>query len=139
MQLRDIAEKHGDQFVAAVETELRKLAAEQPDFKYRTAPTDQFNESTCSYNGRCIDDEGRPIGPECSGCIFGQALQRLGWDDKVELAIMDDIVKLMSEVAGVHLFRLGNWSRVQTTQDNGYTWAEAVAELDKGAGGDDPE
>lgn len=138
MKLGEIAEKHGDKFFEVVEVELRKLAAEQPDFRYKTVN----GSGSCRYNGPCRaskrDSAGKwadaeLLGSDCSGCIFGQALQRLGWDDERELKVVAGIIDVLTGFVGIEAIenRTLKWSTVQLLQDTGSTWAEAVAALDE--------
>lgn len=101
-----------DQIIA----EVRRLAAERPDYVYEKPPGSTF----CLYR----HEDGSP------GCIFGQALDNLGvgLDEHTYGTI------------GIVLFDLGvaktdqqaNWmTSVQHYQDNGRPWAEAVAKADE--------
>lgn len=137
MQLKEIADEYGKNFINVVEIELRKLAAEQPEFRYRIIPTAPSDGSAvsdhsfnCSYNSGCSDNRDKPLGPECSGCIFGQALKRLGWDDPEELDSDEDIEDLLLTHTALNECPFA-WFEVQAVQDKGGTWAEAIAKLNK--------
>lgn len=117
MKLAEVREKLGDEFIPAVERELRRLAGEFPDLRYTAVD--------CKYNRECHYDEPG-TGDETPGCIFGQALLTLGWDDATERAA-DTAVDALPGIGAVPARR---WLRVQHAQDTGETWSEAVSELD---------
>lgn len=110
--------------------EVRKIAAERPDFIYSNQGVDT---NLCSYFGRAVGDESG------SPCIVGQALKNLEvnteelWE--VEHAGKDsDIGTVLGrgyvdiECTGIEAMWL---ARVQMRQDDGLSWAEAVEEADK--------
>lgn len=97
------------EFIAALENEVLKLAEEQPDFRYTT------NER---YLGQCFYHTGSVHGPECNGCIFGQALQRMGWTPTEETDFISSFIGL-SETDPV-------LDEVQRKQDYGQPWSLAV-------------
>lgn len=137
MKLYEIAMKHGDRFFEVVEIELRKLAAEQPEFRYKT---EDYTSGTCHYNGPCRS-HNQLLGPDCRGCIFGQAFQRLGWDNATERSTIGPIADLFSDYMPIGSnFRdcPDSWPRVQSMQDKGFTWSKAISALGgKKAGIDD--
>lgn len=115
---------------------IREIASEEPDFKYRTS-----NDLTasCSYFG--------PIGGgEGSGCIVGRALIALDVDMSKVRECEDDpntptsIDELLYERVVDVAFKEDEcdkvlWvDRVQSRQDSGDTWDEAVNFADKVAG-----
>lgn len=129
MKLNEIVEKYPtpDDFIKAVEEQLLLLAKEQPDFRYSTSE----ELVTCRYNGPATltDLQGNKslAGPDCKGCIFGQALQNLGWDDAGELRSGATVDYLLD-----HLVLSSNllmWRSIQNEQDRGKTWSEAVSLL----------
>lgn len=111
--------------------EVRKVAEERPDFIYsdQTEP----NNILCSYFGRAIGDESG------SPCIVGQALKNLEVDTEVLLkaekageetdicTVLDrgyvDIECTVNEAMWL--------AKVQSKQDDGYAWAQAVESADK--------
>ena len=111
--------------------EVRKIAAERPNFVYGKQGVD--NDS-CSYFGRDVGDEtGSP-------CIIGQALKNLGVDTsrlkEAEDHLADDLVISSALDAGhieiAYTDREAQWLlHVQTKQDSDETWAKAVEEADK--------
>jgi hypothetical protein len=103
-----------------VEEKLTELAKEKPDFRYS-----YIKDGMCSYNTSCTDF-GTLAGPECDGCIFGQAFQRLGIP-KENLCINISIDKLLLLYRKVPIT---SWTFVQKAQDNGDTWGEAIKYLD---------
>lgn len=140
MKLSDLVVKHGDKLFEAVEIELRKLAAELPDFVYKS----NTNKSgACRYNGpsraqymengKLVDSDGELLGPDCAGCIFGQALQRLGWSEHSELNLVADISDLFIMLVNHPKlsFVPRGWLHTQKIQDTGGTWAEAIETLDR--------
>ena len=113
--------------VQDVVREVRKLAQERPHFNYR----DQLHADSagCSYLGASMYTPG-----EGEGCIMGQALQRLGVS-REELLLHEgrsasqaigDLTLLGSDVN--YWVNVARWlDHVQTKQDTGFTWQEAVA------------
>lgn len=109
--------------------EVRKLAAERPDFNYREQPMEhpETRADQCSYVYASVGVT------EGEGCIIGQALQRLGVSE--ETLLENDTV-----FASAFLLNLGvtetdltsyRWiDRVQSLQDTGKTWGEAVSITD---------
>ena len=111
------AVKISDLTVEQVETELRRLAAAQPDFVYN----DTGRTVKCSYIHGIIE------GPENKGCIFGQALQNLGVPAE-ELREPDPIRPLWNDLNSEKCPL--SWGSVQSEQDHGASWGEAIKELD---------
>lgn len=113
-------------FVSAVDEELLKLMEEQPDFQYsngRNAPvsnTDPDKIILCRYDGPRSDGYGKLYGPECDGCIFGQALQRLG----VEKQYMNKVINIHSMFYNQKYEPPFYWTDIQHSQDNGEKWGE---------------
>lgn len=102
-----------------VVSEIRKVAAEQPDFIYNDGSLDE-----CLYTENA---DGSP-----GGCIVGRALMRLDVEE-------EDLVENDGQYASRVLSELdisGNslvmhWiDEVQRVQDGGKTWAEAVQSAD---------
>lgn len=102
-----------------VVSEIRKVAAEQPDFIYNDGSLTE-----CLYTQNA---DGSP-----GGCIVGRALMRLDVEE-------EDLVKNDGRFASRVLPELGisgdyyvmNWiDKVQKVQDVGDTWAEAVQAAD---------
>lgn len=118
--------------VADVVTEVRKLAAERPDFNYKAQPgLEPSDMGGCSYVGRDRYD------PEGEGCIIGQALARLGvnHDDLVEREgnlASTAIQRLLGQVVtDVDDFDEDRWlDAVQGNQDAAHPWGIAVANAD---------
>ena len=112
--------------------EVRKIAAERPDFVY--GKQGLISPDTCSYFGRDVGDESG------SPCIIGQALKNLGVDTSLLKQAedeCDDNMGIASALDVKHIElaytdREALWlSHVQRKQDNGETWAEAVESADK--------
>lgn len=119
MIILELIDKHGKSFVSVVEDELRRLAAEKPDFIYK----DKGGQGICRYNGPASRG-GVVFGNPCTGCIFGQALQNLGWDDSSEMNYVGPIYGLIKDTPIP-----STWSDVQRSQDRGDTWSKAVTYL----------
>lgn len=114
---------------AAFVAEVRRLAAENPDFVY-SAPEDLNPTSgpTCLYVHRT--EAGELVG----GCLIGQAFINIGLP-------VDEVAKFdtltyggATEVLGVFNVskRVRAWAgTAQQCQDLGDCWAEAVARADR--------
>lgn len=100
--------------------EVRKLAAEKPDNTY----TRPGGKQCCYDAGVCTDGS--------VGCIFGQALARLGHPASGTYTI--NSILFNREQLGLARDRpAGLWcSYVQDWQDEGFTWARAVEYADAG-------
>ncbi|GAA1411999.1 hypothetical protein AUR04nite_00280 [Glutamicibacter uratoxydans] len=125
---------------AQVVEAVRKLAEERPDFVYADQPERvAFREAhpgmkECSYLGAYVPSEIDPTfaSYEGEGCIVGQALARLG-------VSRDDLVEVEGESAKYVMvgnsmpltYEPGWLSVVQSEQDEGRSWAEAVARGDE--------
>lgn len=111
--------------------EVRKIAAERPDFIYSGQPNG--SHCLCSYFGRAIGDEAG------SPCIVGQALKNLEVPmeglREVEHAGEDSDISTVLDRGYVDIEYTGSeamWlAKVQMKQDDGETWAKAVEEADK--------
>lgn len=113
MKLLDIVNKFDsrDSFIKAVDVELLKLMEENPDFIYSDG-------SGCHYNSG--PNSNRDL---CNGCIFGQALQNLGWSDIGELCSGLYIGDLFYEEC--NMFEVPEyWSEIQSDQDEKFPWGE---------------
>lgn len=114
---------------------VRDLASEKPDY---------VDNRTCTYHPR--DDY--------PGCIFGQALDRMGWLNKIEnhsntvqpheTGNTSSIRKVLKNVFGVKLtnedtmdttkYKVVHWCRiVQSRQDSANNWASCIEDADKSA------
>lgn len=111
---------------------VRKLAKEYPDAKYRSP-----DGGGCYYTRGTVVD-----GPEAPGCIVGQALPS---------HVMDRLIEVDNEGSGNIPYVLGDaldtdydrgvflWlDVVQSHQDLGKTWSEAVREGDRLVGEPNP-
>ena len=107
--------------IGEVDTAIRVLAAESPDFVYNT----RQEGAGCYYHKGVLGGEPN------KGCIFGQAFQRLGVD--MSTVGGDGISSLWSETHDVTNYLGGNcpeeWDEVQNIQDGGGTWGEAIKSL----------
>ena len=106
-----------------VKAEVIKLGQEQPDFIYNPA------YDPLEFSISCFYTEGAKDGPECNGCIFGQALQNLGVPlEKLETTqtiefLLSDLGIAVTTEESHHL------RKVQEQQDTGKTWGEAIKPL----------
>ena len=129
MKLKEIVAKYPTEqdFIKAVEEQLLLLAKEQPSFRYNTSG----ELASCRYNGPATKrndyTEIVQVGPDCKGCLFGQALQNLGWDDATELRSGSTIDRQLEFVSDKS--RLNLWRQIQGKQDTGCSWSEAVSVL----------
>lgn len=98
---------------------LREVAAERPEFVYRNV--DDPSSNRCLY----FHSDGEP------GCIFGVALHRLGVA-REEFGESMNISYYLAQWFGGTEFDEAYYpfNNVQRSQDNGYTWGEAVRALD---------
>ncbi len=94
--------------------EVRKLATESPDNVYH-------GNGICSYeSGHC--DNGSV------GCVFGQAAHNIGWNLRGEKTIDDRLLSCNIVMSEQQL----KWCYlVQSAQDKGRTWAEAIRYADE--------
>ena len=126
MRLEDIAYKYGDTLVEVVDQKIRELCSESPDFQYN--PFGQ--RCGCFYDGPSrLTRDGKTVatGPECSGCIFGQAFQRLGWDDKAQMGYGGSIEAMAFGIMGTKAPHY--WPTIQIEQDEGAKWGKLLEHL----------
>ena len=110
--------------------EVRRLAAEQPDFVYGTQ---EGAGGTCSYFGCAIGDTSG------QACIVGQALANLNVDmsglkrkEESDLGLAIGEALLLGKVDIPYTEEDARWlDNVQYNQDEDETWAQAVAMADK--------
>lgn len=110
MKLQEIVDK-GD-FINNVERELNKLKQENPDFVYQPPLSPTGKQGYCSYKD----------------CIFGQALQKLGWSDEEEIGVIMDIHELIRTFTNFMYDEESgytcptSWCEMQHKQDLGTPW-----------------
>jgi len=131
MKLSEIIAKYSsqDEFLSALKSEVIKLGTENPDFIYNPG-----NLGLCSYNGPAyrtnntdwLNPIKKTVGPECKGCIFGQALQNMGWNPEEELIGSISTVLRNHEF---HYTKLDVFQEIQNDQDKGLSWGEAIKPL----------
>lgn len=123
-----------EEFLNVLKTEVIKLSNENPDFIYN--PTNEV--VSCRYNqpAEIYDNKEKKfiqVGPNCNGCIIGQALQRMGWSDEEEIQCifrLNLLLKYISVPIPDKLFKLvTSIIDVQKKQDSGYSWGNAIKEL----------
>lgn len=100
--------------VKEIDKALLELMEEKPDFVY--------GEDTVCYYSR--GPKGNSV--KCTGCIFGQAFQRLGIPIK-ELQEIDKRVD--TTISSVAEYFIENesphyWTIIQEAQDGGCSWGE---------------
>ncbi len=127
MQLKEVVAKYNnvDLFLANLFVEIQNLVEKNPEFVYTT-----IKYGSCNYNGPANDGE-IIVGPECSGCLIGQALQTMGWDDTDELEYFGNVIELLNEFGGIdgQLFTnplLNKIRMIQTKQDDGHSWKSCI-------------
>ena len=110
---------------AQIITEIRRLAAEKPDFTYKKPFADDIERNWCA--NFTYGEKGNKVG----SCIVGQALLNCG----VNLSAGEQYKsfgRLIHKVGWTHSFEEYDWiSSVQYRQDVGDTWGTAVAQADK--------
>lgn len=122
MTLEELLSRLGDKFVEKVDEQLKDLITKNPEFTYNPGA----KVGTCSYIGphRSYDhtkEDWVVDGPECSGCIFGQAFQQLGWTPE---DIKKDIHTLCIEL---DIKAPARWFNMQRLQDIGEKWGALIA------------
>ncbi len=139
MKLSEIVAKFDSEleFVKQLAVEVVKLGTENPDFQYNTSE----RLAACHYNGPATIKTGTsstPIqaGPDCKGCIFGQALQNMGWDDEGEMNSGHSISEILcTEYVDVLTSQTHKWivsfKDTQIDQDNGASWGKAIERISK--------
>lgn len=113
----------GDLTFEQLEAEVRRLAGERPDFIYNRTTGGFWNgNAACVYNAT----EDR------EGCIFGQALTRLGRPVPEGLEHVS-IRAILEHASNMYLTTAqGKWTQaVQGSQDTGLSWSEAVERADR--------
>lgn len=119
MKLKEIHDYYGNEFLQAVYDEIVRLAKENPTFTYVSKDAPNENRCVCFYN------RGSNYGPSCEGCLVGQALQRLGWSDKIELDFFGDAQELFASYLGPLTGSImEKISAAQSRQDSGKPWGE---------------
>lgn len=114
MKLQQIVDMYGDNFEKVLNDKLKELVTQNPKFVYNPVGS----------GSKCYYDRGVPGGPECNGCIFGQALKELGWRDHTEMETDEIIVALFAIYTN---FKAPfYWNRIQNKQDWGSSWEEAI-------------
>jgi hypothetical protein len=139
MNLKEIIAKFNSEleFVKQVAVEVVKLGTENPDFQYNTSE----RLASCHYNGPATLKTSLSVtpiqaGPDCKGCIFGQALQNMGWDDENEMNCGHNISEILcTEYADILTPRTHKWivsfRDTQVDQDNGASWGKAIERISK--------
>ncbi len=135
--------KNQDEFVKAVNAELKKLIEENPSFCYvdkdviakvnnKIHHAIASGNVSCKYNGPAVNSEtGEVIGNPSSGCIFGQALQKLGWNDEFEMNRQHSINSLLGDYIGRDIFcYVPQWCSIQIDQDSGNNWGSLLSNLE---------
>jgi len=121
MKLKEVYEcfKTDQEFIGAVNSALKEIAEKNPEFVYKPKTSKMDG---CHYDRKSVD------GPECSGCLFGQAFQMLGWSDQFEKESDYSIIELCGYCK---VPSQKNWTNVQLTQDTGNSFSEAVKILNE--------
>lgn len=123
MKLKEVVQKFEttELFISAVNEQLKKIMKENPKFIYN----EEIGSCNCFYN------RGPTNNPyKCKGCIFGQALQNLGWSDSEELDCIGNINILFINYC--YLGCIPNyWEKIQSMQDIGSNWGSLLEYLPK--------
>lgn len=99
--------------------EVRRLAAENPNFNYKEACGPEW-DGTCTY---------APT-DQTPACIIGQALTNLGIT-RQNVYEGHGVNRFLGDIVGDYDRQTGHWlAWVQGEQDRGLPWAEAVAAAD---------
>lgn len=123
MKLKEVVQKFEttELFIIAVNKQLKKLMEENPKFIYN----DSIGLAYCFYN------RGPNNNPDkCKGCIFGQALQNLGWSDSDELCFIGNINRLFIEYSYFPIIPR-YWQKIQVMQDACSNWGSLLEYLPK--------
>lgn len=118
MKLSEILAKFNDAtaFIKAVDEQLLKLIYGNLDFIYNPD-----GRGFCSYNTGAPESNS-----DCTGCIFGQALQALGWSHIGELNSPETVAGLlnpeMTAAYGEGCVVPECWIKIQYSQDSGKSW-----------------
>ena len=127
-QLTEYKVENPEQFAKDLAGEIRRLAAENPDYVYVAEPsTKTYGNPTCYYTATDGHD----------ACIFGKALANLGvplevlrkFDDRLNgpgTYLGVGITTVLAEL-GVPL--IAGFSQVQRFQDKGVAWKQAIKAL----------
>ena len=102
-----------EDFIQRMDEELLKLM--EFDFQYT-----EVKYAGCSYTGPAMLDYCQ-VGPDCKGCIFGTALQNLGWDPSEKIPEGAYIKGLIDWAGGA---APGRWTNIQNAQDKGANWKD---------------
>ena len=108
-----------------VAREMRRLAAERPDYVYGGNAEAPYGKACWYVHG---DEHGNLVE---AGCLVGQALHALGFS-------LEELVLHEDEPAGTMLVNLGvtevsddaqGITRAQRAQDDGRAWGKAIEQL----------
>lgn len=122
MTLKEISDYYGSEFLTALYDEIIRLSKESPLFVY-------FVDKDLGLHNPCFYNRGMPNGPVCDGCLIGQALQRLGWDDKIEMDYYGPVSDLFIKYIGNCVVTQSLFSKIeraQELQDNGNPWGKCI-------------
>jgi hypothetical protein len=126
MKLAEVYQKYDSttDFLLTLKNEVVKLAEGKPKFKYTTE-----SYAGCFYNKRATKN-GIYTGPDCKGCILGQALQNMGWTDDEEMnssATINVLLKRYIKSVDFSEFNIVlELQTVQSQQDHTASWGEAI-------------
>ena len=98
-----------------------EIGKANPDFVYK-----DFDEpGRCSYNNRCVEIspeyKKRKQGPDCPGCLLGQALQSLGVSVTSMNAQIEKYIPANFDLYGLDV--------CQNAQDTGKSFGEAIKHI----------
>jgi len=126
-----------EELIADIDGHLQDLAKENPDYNYSGCDPEVMSSYhiKCRYNSGPYDDETQEFveGKESKGCIFGQTLQRMGWDGKFsddmsgELGIeYDGIASILNSMSVLDYVDTCRYSEIQSEQDKGVVWGKLI-------------
>lgn len=147
MNLKQIVDKFEShqKFLIELKKQVLKLANENPNFVYN--PNYEQNKASkirtkCKYNGPVVsvnekNEIQEVVGPDCKGCIFGQALQNMGWTNEIQMNSVYNIRVILRNFAGVFQSEfndqndilLYSFRETQDLQDSGNSWSNCVENL----------
>ena len=104
-----------------------ELAERYPLAKYNKVMYTSGEEYGCLYNRGVVTIDGGSC-LETEGCLFGQALREIGERVPDNLLPIDRVIDYRVDYEVDHKL-IGILTEVQTKQDHGYYWGEAIKGL----------
>lgn len=128
-----MSETNPEELLSNIVTEVRRIAAEYPDFVYTETkmPVGSIWVTRCFYS----PNESNP-----NGCIIGFAMRNLGmsvdeFDTNHDSISAETVIPLRLGLSDSAEFEALEWlNTVQRRQDHGKSWSEAVVSADGAEG-----